>query len=584
MKDLGKKPGAKFIHADNFDEEENLIVTRTKSKKAVYHSGISDRDVHVIVPSSVYARRLICSGENVGLGERIFEKVLSLQDRDPESATYGLWPYYLEEKLENMDEPDKNMAGFNAREILTVLYKNPDPLSQSIKDKMFDAIAAACSAIIKRNEGVQYTNVAFMESYVLCCAGELTGNGELTKAGRDKLKKSLGFIYYQGSVFEHNSSCYSFLCVRDLGSIVKYVKDREAAAYAAEINKYIWSVIAEHFDYNTLQLGGPQCRAYEDFLPKDNLELIMSACGLYENYKKHPLAPKKLKIIETDAVCPEEYIPYFSGEKVWESSRRIIMRGFNYPHFAFSQAIYHYRGDGFTLGTFNREELWNQRRPLLSYINGKKTPYCFRVKCIHDGFDFSSAVLHAVQKDGKVLGNINFSSDRGDTHIGLDPVKNATIEAEDLRIVFEISGDTEDVNYRATEKNVEITVGNVPIRIADIYTRFGDFPIRATSENNDKHLRYSIILYNGEKRKINLAKLEEAICVFTVEMGQFAKNSKCKTVASGRFLRSEWTVGKDKLALETLRKAEPFKNNMYEDKQYINGTELFRYLDGGALK
>ena len=236
---------------------------------------MSDRDVHVIVSSSAYARQLICSGENINLGERIFEKVISLQDRNPESANYGLWPYYLEESIEDMDSPDKNMAGFNSREMLEVLYRCGDLISEDIKDKILGAVTSACRAIIRRNEGVQYTNVAFLESFVLCSAGELTGIYEFVEKGREKLRKSLGFIDYQGSVFEHNSPCYSFLCVNDLGSIIKYVKDIESVNYAEKINKYIWGMLAEHFDYNTLQLGGPQSRAYEDFLPKENLEIII---------------------------------------------------------------------------------------------------------------------------------------------------------------------------------------------------------------------------------------------------------------------------------------------------------------------
>lgn len=574
----------KFVPRKDFDGTENLIVIRTKSKQEVYHSKISDKEVHVIVPSSVYARQLICSGENTELGEKIFERVISLQDRkDPKSDTYGLWPYYLEEKLEDMDCPDKNMAGFNSREMLEVLYNCGNRINKGLKDKMFASITAACNVIIRRNEGVQYTNVAFMESLVLCCTGELTGNERLIKAGREKLKSSFGFICYQGSVFEHNSPCYSFLCIRDLGSILKYVKDNDTLFYAGEINKYVWSVMAEHFDYNTLQLGGPQSRAYDDYLSKDNLEIIMTACGLLNCYSKHPLAPEKLKLSETNAICPGEYIPFFSGEKKWRSSRRIIMHGFNHPYFAFSQIICHYRGEGFTLGTFNREELWNQRRPLLSYIEGEKKPYCFRVKCYHDGFDFSSAVLHCVQKEGNILGNINFSSDRGDTHIGLDLVKDATIEAEDIRIIFEITGCTENISYKTTDHNIEITVGNVPVRISHIYTHFGDFPTRITSEINENYFRYSIILYSGKKRMIKLTELEEAISVFTVEMGRFAKTFKCRTEKNRNFLETKWITDKDELALKTLKKAVPFKSNMYEDKQYINGTELFKYTEMNGI-
>ena len=37
---------------------------------------------------------------------KIIGKVLSLQDTDPSSKTYGIWPWLLEEPLEQMSPPD----------------------------------------------------------------------------------------------------------------------------------------------------------------------------------------------------------------------------------------------------------------------------------------------------------------------------------------------------------------------------------------------------------------------------------------------------------------------------------------------
>ena len=62
-------------------------------------------------------------------------------------------------------------------------------------------------------------------------------------------------------------------------------------------------------------------------------------------------------------------------------------------------------------------------------------------------------------------------------------------------------------------------------------------------------------------------------------MGKFAKMSKCKVAQKDGFLETEWMLGKDKLKLETPKRAEKFKDNMYEDKQYINEVELFRYIE-----
>ena len=86
---------SKFKLREDFDEKENLIVQHTAGKKVIYHTGMADSDVHVIVKSSKYARELICTGTNPELGEKIFKKVISLQDSEPDSKTYGLWPYSI---------------------------------------------------------------------------------------------------------------------------------------------------------------------------------------------------------------------------------------------------------------------------------------------------------------------------------------------------------------------------------------------------------------------------------------------------------------------------------------------------------
>lgn len=561
-------------YRDNFDLDEKLLIIHTADRKAIYHTGFSNSKVHIIKDSSEYAKELICSEKDIKMGIEIFRKVASLQDTDPNSKTYGLWSYYLEESLAQMDAPDKNMADFNAKEMAEVLITKREYIDDETAEMMLESIRHASGAILRRDEGVQYTNIAFMDSYVTLCAGQLLNEKKFIEYGREKLRKSLAFIELNGSVFEYNSPCYSIISVNDIGNIIKYVKDAEALEIAIQLNDELWRMLAQHFDYNRMQLGGPQSRAYSDYLTQSVLACIMEACDGRVNYEKH-LKNTSIQSLNSNAICPERYIPYFSGEKTVRSMQKIVMRGFNYPFFAFSQTATYHCEERFSLGTMNHEELWNQRRPFLSYISGRNQPYCFRVKFLHDGYDFSSAVLHCVQQGSRVLGNVNFSDNRGDTHIGLDLIKDATITAEDLSLVFEIQGDTGDMQWQETDGKMMLSVFGTPVRISMLYSKFGDFNIEEKIETTENLFTYKIQFYHGETRKINFRDLEQAIAAFAVEIGVMSEQFEYRVIEDGEFLKTEWKTDSETLALSTIKKVVPFERNLYEDRQFIDGKELF---------
>jgi hypothetical protein len=94
----------------------------------------------------------------------------------------------------------------------------------------------------------------------------------------------------------------------------------------------------------------------------------------------------------------------------------------------------------FALGTVNHEDLWNQRRALLLHFGTHQKPGYMHLRFLKNGYDLSSAWLTTAQREGVVLGAVNFVTNGGDTHISLDLVKNAKIKARDLRLRLEFGG------------------------------------------------------------------------------------------------------------------------------------------------
>ncbi|WP_441988693.1 hypothetical protein [Paenibacillus sp. 2RAB27] len=87
------------------------------------------------------------------------------QDKDSSRATYGIWPYNYEESLDEMDRPDWNMADFQGKKLVLILKNYAESLPVALVELIREAIYHACQAIIRRNVGPHYTNIAIMGAW-----------------------------------------------------------------------------------------------------------------------------------------------------------------------------------------------------------------------------------------------------------------------------------------------------------------------------------------------------------------------------------------------------------------------------------
>jgi len=488
----------------------------------------------------------------------------------------------MEETLEEMDKPDFNMADFNSKEMIVSLLEAGNNISFEMAEEMKNSIKMACDCIMRRNVGPGYTNICITDCFVTVTAGELLCVDEMIKYGRNMLKKFLAYTQSHGEIAEYNSPTYSILTVNDIGDFLRYVKDEKTLEYANEINFMLWQMLAEHFDWNTLQLNGPQERAYSDFINIEALKTIGKACNI--DYTKHPKFLKYFdeeqiaKYYEPDRkhpVCPQELVAYFKGEKIWKYVRKMVTDGYNFPWFEFPKVATTYRGERYTIGTYNKSEMWNQRRPFLSYIyNEDGADISFRVKCYHDGFDFSSGTVHMVQNKSEILGSINFSENRGDTHVGIDKITDGLISAEDLRISFEFCGDVKKISYKQADGILLLDVNGVKIRINTFIKEFGDSEVEECIEVEEKLFRYSLIFYSGERKTIDLTKAEKALVAFTVEFEYKDKYTKPISIEEKDVIKTKWKPSEAELYLISPKRTMLFIRNMSEDYEGIGEKDL----------
>ena len=469
----------KFVeqHMQNFDktyDPETRMCHGFRGKNG-YGSKLSEVTVHDFMPNFRYAYRLLVRDEE---GDRarahdMLYRMLSYQEQNPARPDYGVWPYFIEERLEEMDAVDYNMADFHSKVLLQIYNECNHTLTDDLRTRIKDAIRHACISIIRRDVDPSYTNISVMGTYVTVVAGETFGFSDILDYGMRRLKGIYDFNTRLGSFCEFNSPAYTFVVLQDLSDFLTVIKDEVARQMIEELLSMAWQSLAEHFHAPTGQLAGPQYRAYSPFMPKGNLLNIERAIGYATELVDKTNLEDDVELkrfghyYNKNLRCPADFIPYFVS-----TAERTVERIFMRPNFhgecfankALQKGIedtprvlaYTYMNERYTLGSVHREEMWNQHKNLLGYFGTKKAPYCVALRFLHDGWDFCSCFSANVQEKGEILSALGFVTDRGDTHCNLDLVKDATVSAEDLRLTWQISGQVDKLTVREADGAVYV--------------------------------------------------------------------------------------------------------------------------------
>ena len=119
-----------------------------------YHSCLpSGIRAHGTRDALQYALALLQAGgaDRAARAAAIVDRLLSLQDRDPFSPTYGIWSWFLEEPLDRMSPPDWNWADFCGALLAQMLVHHAGQLTEARRAAMRAALGHAVWSIFRRN-------------------------------------------------------------------------------------------------------------------------------------------------------------------------------------------------------------------------------------------------------------------------------------------------------------------------------------------------------------------------------------------------------------------------------------------------
>lgn len=434
---------AAVARADASFDPGEMMLKRSVGPEYRYHTNLRSTIAHPTRDSLDYALLLLEAGggERTGRALRIIERVVALQETDPDSKWYGLWGYYLEEPAPKMAPADWNWADFNGSLLLLTENRHGGKLPESLRRRVREAIRHAANSVRRRNVSMNYTNIAVQGTFVTLAAAELLDDDDLRGYGAGRLRRFAENLDVTGSFAEYNSPTYANVTIANLTRMRQTLRNKEVLPLVEKIHQRAWMHLGKHWHAPTAQLAGPHSRSYRTDIGaplwlQKALGGRLRFATLDEIRRGEAVTSGEVGLL--DYACPSGIAPLFLTFDKPRQHREIFLPA--QPPIRPLQGTTWMERD-FCLGSANRGDFWVQRRPLLAYWGGAARPARYvQLRFIKDDYDFASALLYTVQERGRILGLVNFRSPGGDKHPGLDPVQNGEFKASRLRLVAEISG------------------------------------------------------------------------------------------------------------------------------------------------
>ena len=498
-----------------------------------YHTRLPDGAwVHDTRGNFDYAQACLQAGDaqHRERAARVLEVLLGHQESDPCARTYGIWPWFSDEPLDQMAPPDWNWADFCGARLAAILRWHQDRLPPELAGRCRQALGHAAWSIFRRNVQPDYTNIAIMGAGVTLAAGELLAEPRLVDYGRRRLRRLVEHTRWHGDFNEYNSPTYTLVAIEEADRILELVRDRPARADAEGLRRRGWRVVAEHWHPGCGEWAGPHSRCYGDHLPDETRAWLRDG-GLpaFSLTRRRP--------------CPADLRPRFEslGRDELMLRRRFVRRAAPAAGTVGSTWL----NAEACLGTVNHDTLWVQRRPLLAYWRLDGVPAAvLRLRMLKDGRDFASGAVWTAQRGPRALSLIGCVPGQGDFHPGLDRPADGVFEGRRLVVRYELA---------AAEAQVVGTVLRAGAWQAVVQPLAGVFEgceVRWTAGCGEDRAWVEAVFYDGPRRGFDreqLASLSLAAGLTVGEAGMAAESPvawRDATRRAARWPAAGLTVGR----------------------------------------
>ncbi|MFP4055795.1 MAG: hypothetical protein ACLF0G_02880 [Candidatus Brocadiia bacterium] len=219
---------------------------------------------------------LEAAGSNSHLAriERVLELAEQMQDREPESRTYGNFKWYWEAE----GPVDRNAVEFCMQQGILVWMLYRDRLTPGAAERLERLIRFAVEGIRRHHVRESYTNIFLMKTWNCVAIGEATGRPELAKLGRQMLDRWLIYTWERG-IHEYLSPTYYGVDLDSLGLLARFARHERTRRDAETALRLFWTDIAANWFPPAQRLGGAHSRDYDYLTGRGYLNLYMRRLG-----------------------------------------------------------------------------------------------------------------------------------------------------------------------------------------------------------------------------------------------------------------------------------------------------------------
>ena len=532
----------------NYDPAEKMIGAK-RGPEYNYQSNLRSMTVHPTRDALEYGLVLLEAGgeDRTKRAFAVIDRTLSLQDSNPKSKWFGLWPYYMEEPLDKMAAVDFNWADFNGSTLAIAMFRHGARIPDDLKARMMTALEHCCESIKRRNVSVYYTNIIAQGSFVVLAAAQLGVGGGWLEFGRDRLHRWAVAVDQSGSFAEYNSPAYTSFLLEIMTRIANYVHDPMARVLADKLERRAWEHFSAHWHAPTMQLAGPMSRCYNDDIGLPLwLQKSLNNRVQFQSLAEIPEKGGNLAAAILDYHCPDDLVERFVELKSSHTHREMFISAdilldtlSPWPKDAPIEPVV-----GTTmltpklaLGSANRSDFWVQRRPLLAYWGGRAKPaQWMQLRVIKDDYDFSSALFHSVQQAGDVLGVVGFRSDGGDKHPLIDRIKDGAFAMQSMKVEWHfaewkngwkllVDGKPSEASGKVAPKaRISVDTGVCRIGCQVRWTAFDVAgwerfePVMEWTEDGGERVLRLTLYQSAEKKTMHWSNAGAAGCAFTLRM------------------------------------------------------------------
>jgi len=190
--------------------------------------------------------------------ETLFDLAAQMQDRDPQSRTYGnfRWSWHHEGVW------DGNAVDFCMQLGALLWMRHQQTMPPTARARLREILELAVHGLISHRVPETYTNIALMNAGNLILLGEAMGKPEVADEGYARLDRFL-LVMWECGTHEYCSPTYYGVDLDDLVLIEAFARRERARQQARVLLEYFWTDIALNWFPPAQKLAGARSRDYD---------------------------------------------------------------------------------------------------------------------------------------------------------------------------------------------------------------------------------------------------------------------------------------------------------------------------------